>query len=169
MIVNLKKYFADEGFTDTVNHSFSVSGVKINGMEAFSKPISVEAVFKGKEEFVELALSLSFQIKAPCDRCLEVVEIDETVGFKHILVRELREEEHEDDLYICVENDTLNLEELAYDDVVLNLPTRILCREDCKGLCSGCGINLNRGSCECNTQAVDSRLEILKQLLDNKE
>ena len=58
--------------------------------------------------------------------------------------------------------------ELVREDIILSLPYRFLCREDCKGLCPVCGKNLNTGSCGCRSGKVDPRLEILKKLIDDK-
>ena len=49
----------------------------------------------------------------------------------------------------------------------IELPFRLLCREDCKGLCPVCGANLNEMTCNCNTKQIDPRLEKLKMLLDS--
>ena len=60
------------------------------------------------------------------------------------------------------------VEELARDAFILDMDTKFLCSEDCKGLCSGCGANLNREACRCK-KAVDPRLAKLAQLLQNDE
>ena len=51
-------------------------------------------------------------------------------------------------------------------DLILSLPFKNLCREDCRGLCPICGKNLNEGLCGCRPQTADPRLEILRQLID---
>ena len=54
----------------------------------------------------------------------------------------------------------------SIDRVLVNWPMKVLCKEDCKGVCQFCGANLNEGQCSCK-KPVDPRLEALKQLLDN--
>ncbi|MGB9809870.1 MAG: YceD family protein, partial [Caldanaerobacter sp.] len=49
--------------------------------------------------------------------------------------------------------------------VILSLPMKFLCKEDCKGLCPICGTNLNYGSCSCKREDIDPRLEVLSKLL----
>jgi len=51
------------------------------------------------------------------------------------------------------------------EQIMLNMPLRVLCRPDCKGLCSHCGQDLNTGTCDCEERTVDPRLEILRDLL----
>ena len=70
------------------------------------------------------------------------------------------------DDYIETPDFTVELDEVVITDILLNLPQKNLCKEDCKGLCPTCGVNLNTGSCACSGKTVDPRLEILKQLMD---
>ena len=74
----------------------------------------------------------------------------------------------ESDDIIVLDNDEVDVEELARDAFILDMDTKFLCSEDCKGLCSGCGANLNREACRCK-KAVDPRLAKLAQLLQNDE
>jgi uncharacterized protein len=60
-------------------------------------------------------------------------------------------------------NDTIDLEVLAHDAVLLELPPAPLCRQDCLGLCSMCGVDLNTESCNCRPVA-DSRFAVLDVL-----
>ena len=82
----------------------------------------------------------------------------------HVLVTSLNNEENDE--LILVENDRLDLKELVLSDLLLNLPMKHLCREDCKGLCPKCGANLNEGECGCNRKPVDPRFAALRDLLD---
>ena len=61
----------------------------------------------------------------------------------------------------------IDMDELVMTDVTLELQFRLLCREDCKGLCPICGADLNETTCNCNTTQIDPRLEKLKMLLDS--
>lgn len=63
------------------------------------------------------------------------------------------------------QGDEISLSELVHDHILLALPIRVVCREDCKGLCVKCGINLNQAMCKCGDDKVDPRLAVLKQLL----
>ncbi len=62
-------------------------------------------------------------------------------------------------------NHLLDLTEIVRQAIFLAVPMRPLCREACAGLCTQCGHNLSEGRCNCGTEAIDPRLEILKQLL----
>ena len=72
----------------------------------------------------------------------------------------------ENDDYIETPDFTLELDDVVISDIFLSLPSKNLCRDDCKGLCQICGQNLNNGECSCDKRQTDPRLEILKQLID---
>ena len=61
----------------------------------------------------------------------------------------------------------LEVDELVYTEVILNLPSKHLCKADCKGLCFKCGKNLNEGDCGCKSDEPDPRFAKLRELLDN--
>lgn len=86
---------------------------------------------------------------------------------KRIVVENLQNENDDDD-YIVVKNRELDLDEFVNEEVSLSLPNKILCSEDCKGLCSKCGMSLNLKQCDCKKD-VDPRMEALLQLLNDDE
>lgn len=100
-----------------------------------------------------------------CDRC--ACDYDERfeVPIEHVLVLTLNDESNDD--FLLLEDMRLELEPLITEDILLELPSKILCKNDCKGLCITCGKNLNNGQCSCQ-KPIDPRLEALKQLLDNQ-
>jgi uncharacterized protein len=63
-----------------------------------------------------------------------------------------------------VEGNELDLTHLAREQILLNLPETILCREDCKGICPKCGSDLNAGNCNCSEDEIDPRWAALKDL-----
>lgn len=164
MMIDLKKYFLSDDCADVITYSYEVTGVELNGTQPFSKPVSVTASLKSDNGSVQLLLNMTYQLKLPCDRCFEEAVIDRSVQTRHLLVRELREDD--DEVYVLVTDEKLDLDELVYADVLLSLPSKFLCKEDCAGLCGQCGANLNSSPCDCKNDKIDPRLEVLKQLLD---
>jgi uncharacterized protein len=78
------------------------------------------------------------------------------------------EEQHElreEDLNLAVFNgETIELDDLVREEILLSMPAQVLCREDCKGLCAACGADRNLNSCDCETRQIDSRWGALKDL-----
>ena len=164
MLLALKKLFTGEAASVPFDYSLDLSDTEIDGVRPFRSPIRVTGQAAGNSEGVTLSMTAVFDYCVPCDRCAEPIESKKEYHFDHELVLELHHEDNDD--YILVEQDDLDLDELVRADILLELPTKNLCKPDCKGLCPKCGTNLNSGSCECDTRQVDSRLEILKQLID---
>ena len=82
-----------------------------------------------------------------------------------MLARELaNEDDADDDEIILLQDDEVDAEDLARTAFILNMDTKILCSEDCRGLCPICGADLNEGPCGCKKEA-DPRLAVLAKLL----
>lgn len=113
-----------------------------------------------------LDINISFDFYGFCDRCAEEVKKNFSFNVKRIVVEKLENEEDDDD-YIVVSNRELDLDELVNEEVSLSLPNKILCKDDCKGLCPKCGANLNVKQCNCKKD-VDPRMEALLQLLEDE-
>lgn len=167
MNLELKKYFA--GQHDTFRFALDLSGLELGGVKPFCAPVQAEAEIGGFAGAVRLLLRVEYTVSMPCDRCGKQTEKSFRREFAHLLVRQLSDEQEAatlDEEYIVVPDEQLDLDELLREDILLDLPTKYLCRDDCKGLCPKCGKDLNEGDCGCDRREIDPRLEILKSLLN---
>ena len=101
----------------------------------------------------------SFSI--PCDRCLTPVETPLTVDF----ARKVSLDDQEETNYI--DGYTLDVDQLVRNEILIGWPTKILCGEDCKGICSVCGQNLNEGTCDCEDTSLDPRMSVIRDVFKN--
>ncbi|MBR4734174.1 MAG: DUF177 domain-containing protein [Lachnospiraceae bacterium] len=103
---------------------------------------------------------------APCDRCLKDVKVELMLTPERYVVppETLDPEDEEVDDLSFMEGYNLNTETLLYNEIMENWPAKILCREDCKGLCLVCGRNLNEGECGCDRFVPDPRLAGIQDL-----
>ncbi len=99
-----------------------------------------------------------------CDRCASDFTRDVEIPIDVVLVAELSNEENEDEWVFPLEGDSADLEDIVRTVFVLNMDSKLLCKEDCKGLCCRCGKNLNDGPCSCQKE-LDPRFAALQQLL----
>ena len=162
MLIELKKVFENEGSQLPFARQIDLSDVTQSGVSLFQTPVSVEGEFVNRLGIVTLSATARFTYTAPCDRCAEVTVRDFTLPITYTLVTELNDEDNDD--FLVVENMRLDVDELIRSDVLLSLPSKYLCKEDCKGLCSKCGANLNLGACQCPKE-VDPRLSALLDLM----
>ena len=125
---------------------------------------------KGEEVRVRGSLQTSVELR--CDRCLGPVPAPISVDFVANFVRAGNpaaeaKELHEEDLEFAVyDGDSVDLDELVREQILLALPARQLCRDDCRGLCPSCAKNLNTESCDCARQGTDPRWAALADIKD---
>ncbi|MGN1121265.1 MAG: YceD family protein [Eubacteriales bacterium] len=117
------------------------------------------------ESYVELAFEITGRYETHCARC--AADLDREFHCERVygLSRKLAADSDE---YIEVPDGLLDIAELARSVFYLELPVKVLCREDCKGLCPVCGANQNEKSCACKKNIGANTLEDLKKLLDKQ-
>lgn len=164
MILDLKSIFLNDGSVLNKKHSFDMSDIEVNGEKPFVSPVDVEITAENRVGLVKLSLATSFNYERPCDRCGTVVTKTMHYNFEHNLVTSLSGDQNDD--YIETPDYTVDVEELVVSDILLELPLKYLCSDNCKGLCPVCGTNLNNGKCDCTVKNIDPRLEALRQLIN---
>jgi uncharacterized protein len=122
---------------------------------------------------IRLQGDLSTRLELACARCLDPLEQDVARKFD-LLYRPLGTEAGKEEISITAveaevsyyQGDGLLLEDALREQVLLALPLRAICREDCKGLCPHCGKNLNAEQCSCAEPHEDLRWSALKEIRD---
>ena len=134
-------------------------------------PVEVRGRVRRRKGEAELTGELHTGVAISCGRCLKPVELPVDVNFDERFVEAVawrEEEQHElqpEDLNLSVfDGETIELDDLVKEEILLALPGHILCREDCQGLCPVCGIDRNTATCNCEAKSTDSRWEKLKDL-----
>lgn len=166
MVLELRDLFYGVEERRPFKVELDLSQVEWNGIKPFLTPVQVQGVFRNEAGVVSVEMHVQFHFFAPCDRCAADVDREYDLHFRHLLASELNDEDHDD--FLLVEDMRMDLEAFVLEDIFLALPTRFLCRDDCRGLCPQCGKNLNDGSCGC-AKPIDPRLEVLRQLLDKQD
>ena len=164
MLLELHDLFNIESYEIKIDYDLDLSQLSFNNCLPFVTDVKVFGSVKNVAGVVELNAIAQFTLSLNCDRCAESFERDYTVPCRHTLVTELYDESRDD--LVLVEDMQLNLDELITSDILLDLPTKFLCKEDCKGICLGCGKNLNLDSCTCKKE-IDPRLQVLMDLLND--
>ena len=164
MLVQCRPLFMGEADRLPIDVSLDFSQVEFQGMHPFTQPVHVTGCVTARAGVVQLSARVVFDFSGRCDRCLAPYSRPYDIPMEHTLVTTLENEENDD--YILLDNYCLDLSEAVQTDILLELPYKSLCREDCRGLCTLCGKNLNEGLCGCNHKSVDPRLEVLRQLLN---
>lgn len=134
-------------------------------------PIRVHLRLSKSGRMIHVKSRVETGVELLCARCLEPFFRGLNSEFSTVLKprpnfplaeeRELNREDLESDFY---EGEEVNLTSFVQDQVLLTLPQKAVCREECRGLCPRCGKNLNREVCQCPTALIDPRFQALKNL-----
>ena len=130
-----------------------------------TEPVIAEGVVRNTAGVLVMTGSIRTCIHGTCDRCAGDFDRDVLIPIDVVLVTEMANEENEDEWVFPLEGDSADLDDIVRTVFVLNLDSKLLCKEDCKGICHRCGKNLNDGPCSCQKE-LDPRFAALKQLLE---
>ena len=164
MLINLSPILRGE--TDVINFDYKTDSPSDFNDISFSNEISVSGVIRNMAGYISLELKATVPFSTHCARCWSDIDLVYTFDFsKSIAAKNVLQNEDNDD-YLIIENDSVDIDTPLLEALVLNMPLTFLCHENCKGLCPKCGKDLNEGDCNCPKKEIDPRLEILKKLLD---
>jgi uncharacterized protein len=134
-------------------------------------PTEVRGSLQRSDGQVRLRGTVSAQVELECDRCLQYVTLPLTIGFDveympaaNYDAEQLAELQDRDLAQSVFDGESIDVDDLVREQVILSLPARALCREECKGLCSVCGIDKNLKDCECESLPRDPRWAALDDL-----
>ncbi len=120
--------------------------------------------------YMRLMLKAELKYRGECARCLAPVEgvfsldFERTVTTEGVLTEQQLEEQWDE--YVVIHGSELDVDEPLREELVLAFPKKLLCSEDCEGLCPKCGKPRREGDCGCPTKEIDPRLAILATLFD---
>ena len=167
MKLNLTHIAREPGAVLPFGFELDLSQVEWNGGRPFPRPVRVTGRVRNMAGAMLLTARLSSVLSLVCDRCARPFEREKTVEYETLLAFELANGES-DDIVLLDGDSELDLDGLMEEVFLLEMDTKNLCDQDCKGLCSGCGADLNREPCRCKKE-IDPRLAKLAQLLEDRE
>ena len=130
------------------------------------EPFVIQAYKTGKDK-VQIQCEGSVTLSIPCDRCLEPVEINIDFNVDDVIEFNKTESDEEQEEKDYIDGYNLDVDRLIFGELLVSIPGKILCREDCKGLCPVCGTNLNVAECGCDRDVLDPRMSVFKDILNN--
>ena len=131
-------------------------------------PLSLSIVYAGDKK-LEIRGRGEVTAVIPCDRCLADVQVEIPLDFhkKASVDPEGADETEELDEANYIDGYSFDVEQLIYNELLVGWPTKILCSEDCKGICNVCGQNLNEGACDCEDTGLDPRMSVIRDVFKN--
>jgi uncharacterized protein len=159
--MNLEAVFAEQGAALPVDTAFKLDD------PLFAELVHVHGEVRNNSGVVTLNALFKTDLRFDCDRCADSAALDYTGRISQTLVRGLS---GGDDAweYTVLPDAQLDLCEFVREELYLQLPAKLLCSPECRGLCPGCGANLNHTACVCKKQ-IDPRLAVLLPPPDDSE
>ena len=165
MKLGLSKIIETPGASVPFSTSVDLSDLCYGVSYPVSEPVFAEGLVRNTAGVLMMTGSVRTTIHGICDRCAAEFDRDIDFPIDVVLVTEFANEENEDEWVFPLEGDSADLDDIVRTVFVLNLDSKLLCKEDCKGLCHRCGVNLNHAPCTCQKE-LDPRFAALKQLLE---
>lgn len=164
--MNLSGILSGERGTLAVDASFEIEQANNNKYDLrFSSPIVLNGIIVKTDDQLVLNAKLSANIKSQCARCLDDadVSVDEDIIVYLVSGDEIFSEEY--DTYVISENH-VDLMDLCFIEILNQIPYKLLCKEDCLGMCPVCGSNFNKVQCKCSMSDdnIDARFDKLKEM-----
>ena len=162
MRLNLREIIEIPGGSVPFECELETEGLDFPSIKEYkARPFAEGRVFN-EAGILTLEGTLTADLTCICDRCgAEFDSVKET----ELSVTIVEENTGDDPELYLLQGDEIDLDEILSTCFVLDMETKFLCTEDCKGLCSSCGANLNLGPCQCR-KPIDPRFAVLEQLLD---
>jgi uncharacterized protein len=148
MVLNIRQVFNVVGAKKVLDFKIPLEELSSISMFSFDTPVHVTGEVYNRAGIINLEFNTKFTLSLLCDRCLDPFKREYSYDFTHTVVKTLYNEQNDE--YIVADGDFIDITDIAISDMLLQLPTKILCNEDCKGLCPKCGTNLNHAVCCCN-------------------
>lgn len=173
MLVNLSDVFTSEGRQISMEVPLEMTSFESRmGCFEITEKTPVSFTFSNIEAGkARVKGSVGLKLKTSCDRCLAEVLTELDLLFERVVTSpEVSDDEEAADDLSFMEGYQLNAETFVYNEIIGNWPVKILCKEDCKGLCPVCGQNRNERDCGCDTFVPDPRMAVIKDIFNaNKE
>lgn len=160
------------GEVNKIDIDYMLRADSIGGVE-FTEEAHVVGVLTDNAGYMRLSIKAELPYKTECARCLAPVNGVFSLDFERTVTTEgvLSDSQLEEDLdeYVVIHGSELDVDEPLSEELVLAFPKKLLCSEDCLGLCPKCGKPKREGDCGCPTKEIDPRLAILATLFDKEE
>lgn len=171
MLINLSEVFTSEGKTREYSVAMEANVFEFDmGSYNISKKEPVVLTINNlgdRKLLIEGTSTLTLEI--PCGRCLSPVSTEFSLDISRAVDMKQTEAERVEELdeqpYILGYN--LDVDQLVHNELYVNLPMKVLCDDNCKGICNRCGANLNLKTCDCDITELDPRMSVIRDIFKN--
>ncbi|MBE5869750.1 MAG: DUF177 domain-containing protein [Lachnospiraceae bacterium] len=168
MLLNLTDIFTSEQKTVEKQVDYEPDSYIRSG-ETYEITCKEPVVFRlantGKGKAV-ISGHMDLTLSMVCDRCLKPVPVPLSFDFEEHISEDMLNDPDDADEFFYMEGYKLDTEKLLGNEILINWPPKVLCKEDCKGICKKCGKDLNLGDCGCDDFVPDPRMAVIKDIFN---
>ena len=164
MLIDVRQILHNPGKRLDFQFELDLSDLDFGGRCPVKDPVAVSGFIRNSADVLTMEMTAETTLDAVCDRCGKEFRQNKSVPYSCVLAEEVQNEDNDE--IVVLENGKVDAEDLARTAFILDMDTKTLCSEDCKGLCLRCGADLNLGPCSCKKE-IDPRLAALAKLLEN--
>ena len=160
MLCDLSSVLNNDGAVLKISGGVELSETQSFGVN-FPEGVEVSGEIRCRKDVLELSAQVSGTFKTECARCLKELSFPLSFDFCETLAQD-GESVTDKDSVIIFSGYVIDISDIVESNVLLNLSSKYVCSEDCKGICPKCGANLNETTCSCEDDEIDPRWEKLK-------
>lgn len=171
MLIDLSELLSVNGKSEDVQIEIEMDRFRSKMADYFisrKAPLQIRLTNTGRK-MIRIETVIDIMLLIPCDRCLEDVKYDLSIEVdKEINMDESDQERIQSlDELSYIKDNSLDVERFIYNEILVHLPMKVLCSENCKGICNRCGANLNSQTCNCDTTELDPRMSKIRDIFNN--
>ncbi|WP_158097690.1 YceD family protein [Tyzzerella sp. An114] len=166
MRVDISQLFGHRGKSIPIDLSIDINDTEgYPDVVGFLEPVKIKGTLTNIDDIIVLDAEGDTLLNVSCSRCLAPVNVK--LNFK--LYEMFSKTGNIDEDIEAVTEDSIDLYPYVRNEVFENIPMKIVCKDDCKGLCPSCGKNLNEGNCDCDTSYINPKFDSLRALFNVDE
>ena len=175
MVLNISSLLSGEKNKLDIDYMLSVpeeslgNSVNLSGVH-FPTPARVTGHITDNAGYMRLTLAVTIPYETVCARCACDIDGEFAIDFSRTVVPEgmVEDAEEKEEDFAVVKNGMLDIDEQLCEILLMEFPTKLLCKEDCKGLCQKCGKDLNEGECGCSKVELNPAFAKVLQMFDEE-
>lgn len=170
MQINVSEILSTSGKSQSFQVEAGFTTIPYSGNEYTvneKEPFNLTVQNTGRKK-IQVTGSTTLSLWIPCDRCLNDVSVEFPIEIDVVIDRNAEDDDEKEwNESVLLEGSMLEVDMLVYDEIATHFPMKVLCKEDCKGICPVCGCNLNETSCDCDQTVPDPRMSAIRDIFNN--
>lgn len=167
MLVDLSEIIKDIDAKVVLDRDIPFEPIEFMGeCFTFEKPLHISGAVTNNSKSLEMKAEVSGEMGTNCARCRESITAEVNFAIDEVIMQSDGEISENEDV-IVIDGEEIDIDEIILNNFLMNVSGKYLCGEDCKGLCTKCGANLNKGTCSCSTDEIDPRWAKLAEIMNN--